>query len=674
MPGKLSSKLKGMIFADRPTIRSGRTSTKDDAQRGLIHDVQATNCYTAGPSTDTPKVSDGQQASTPKRHGSTKHRLHWQKGYVRTDSVEEDTTTHVRVWDDLMGGGACNNEPIKQSVHHHNSTPIRRRKDLGDTSSDERVLLNVGGVRHETHVSTLKNIPNSRLSRLAALHMSSGKGKQEYFFDRHPAVFNSIIDFYRTGELHVPLEVCGAVVKRELDFWQIEELQIKACCWRHYRSYIENQRILNSFNKSLEHEQMKVDLSNLTGWRLVQMKLWLVMDHPRTSRMAMMYGITSFLFVTASIAGFCLETLPSLKPKAVNATNSSCSYADDNKIIYVEHKSNDALNVLDFICTVFFTLELVMRFLVCPKKLRFIRNIMNFIDLLALVPLYVQVIFEQSDLHQNCYLNERYVFEIMFTLRIFRMFRIFHLVKHYQALKVLVYALKASLQELMMLFIFLLLAMLIFATMIYYAERDFLTGTGSRTHFTTIPIGFWWAIITMTTVGYGDVAPSSPVGYVVGTACAVCGVLFMALTFPVISNNFTLFYEHVRSRSLSPRTKTIKQEIESEEDDEEEDDVEEMYTPKQPPDYGSVLLKMQTMSSVNNKPAGISNGSTTAMPACAVQDSTEDKVKPRLSSAVKTCYVPLAKFSENSSMMDIILQEPTDDLFGTNFKPLAQTK
>ncbi|KAK0069431.1 potassium voltage-gated channel protein Shaw [Biomphalaria pfeifferi] len=476
------------------------------------------------------------------------------------------------------------------------------------------------------------------------------------------------------GELHVPLEVCGAVVKRELDFWQIEELQIKACCWRHYRSYIENQRILNSFNKSLEHEQMKVDLSNLTGWRLVQMKLWLVMDHPRTSRMAMMYGITSFLFVTASIAGFCLETLPSLKPKAVNATNSSCSYADDNKIIYVEHKSNDALNVLDFICTVFFTLELVMRFLVCPKKLRFIRNIMNFIDLLALVPLYVQVIFEQSDLHQNCYLNERYVFEIMFTLRIFRMFRIFHLVKHYQALKVLVYALKASLQELMMLFIFLLLAMLIFATMIYYAERDFLTGTGSRTHFTTIPIGFWWAIITMTTVGYGDVAPSSPVGYVVGTACAVCGVLFMALTFPVISNNFTLFYEHVRSRSLSPRTKTIKQEIESEEDDEEEDDVEEMYTPKQPPDYGSVLLKMQTMSSVNNKPAGISNGSTTAMPACAMQDSTEDKVKPRLSSEVKTCYVPLAKFSDNSSMMDIILQEPTDDLFGTNFKPLAQTK
>ncbi|KAH9504654.1 hypothetical protein Btru_062515 [Bulinus truncatus] len=886
MPGKISSKLKGMIFADRPTLRSGRASTKDDAQTGLIHDGPAAQCDGPGTSTGSPRAAGEDQKKPPqKTRGSTKHRLHWQKGYVRTDSVEEDPTTHVRVWDDLMGEAwpATTNRSGPWRPARTTTRPLGKARSWATPAGDERVLLNVGSVRHaDPHVTTLKNIPNSRLSRLAALHVSSGKGKQEYFFDRHPAVFNSIIDFYRTGqvgqdclvivsyivdfyrtgrpclfghcivsyiidfyrtgqvgqacwslcltsltstgqvgqaclvivsyivdfyrtgELHVPLEVCGAVVKRELDFWQIEELQIKACCWRHYRSYIENQRILNSFNKSLEHEQMKIDLSSLTGWKHIQMKLWLIMDHPRTSRMAMvstecqvngahvdglvqaraislkcgskksraensrlrsnnltgrsfakfelvsvtmfglvsvtmfglvsvamfglvsvtmfglvgvtmfglvsvtmfglvsvtmfglvsvtmfglvsvtmvglvsvtmfgvMYGITSFLFVSASIAGFCLETLPSLRPQETNVTNGTCFYADDNKTIYVEHKSNDALNVLDFICTVFFTLELVMRFLVSPKKLRFIRNIMNIIDLLALVPLYVQVIFEQSNLHQNCYLNERFVFEIMFTLRIFRMFRIFHLVKHYQALKVLVYSLKASLQELMMLFIFLLLATLIFATMIYYAERDFLTG--GRTQFTTIPIGFWWAIITMTTVGYGDVAPSTPIGYIVGTICAVCGVLFMALTFPVISNNFTLFYEHVRSRSLSPRTKTIKQEIESDEDEDEED-AEEAYMPKQPPDYGSVLLKMQTMSSVNNKGAGVSNGSTSAVTATSVTmttDSNGDRVKQKQGSEVKTCYVPLAKFSDNSSMMDIILQEPTGELFGANYKPLAQ--
>ncbi|XP_046353503.1 potassium voltage-gated channel subfamily C member 3-like [Haliotis rufescens] len=422
------------------------------------------------------------------------------------------------------------------------NTPLKvRRQSLTD---DEEIVLNVGGVRHETHASTLQNVPNTRLSRLAENHLLGG-GKEEYFFDRHPAVFNSIIDFYRTGELHVPLEVCGAVVKRELDFWQMNEHEIKACCWRHYRSYIENQRILDSFDSSLQKENFNVDLNVLTGWKYWQTKIWLILDHPRTSRLAMIYGITSFLFVALSIAGFCLETLPDLRP--VTNVTTKCNGVDSISSVITSH---EALNIIDLICTVFFTLELILRFTVAPNKLKFVRSPMNIIDLLALVPLYVQIIFERSD-QKACYLNERLVIEILFILRIIRMFRIFHLVKHYQALKVLVYALKASLQELLMLFIFLMIGMLVFATMIYYTERK--DATNPSDTFNTIPVGFWWAIITMTTVGYGDIYPRTPIGYIVGTACSVCGVLLVALTFPVISNNFSLFYTHVRSRSQAPR-------------------------------------------------------------------------------------------------------------------------
>lgn len=67
-------------------------------------------------------------------------------------------------------------------------------------SDDERIVLNVGGVRHETHTSTLQNVPNTRLSNLAEMHAGSSNPKDVYFFDRHPAVFNSIIDYYRTGK------------------------------------------------------------------------------------------------------------------------------------------------------------------------------------------------------------------------------------------------------------------------------------------------------------------------------------------------------------------------------------------------------------------------------------------------------------------------------------------
>ena len=248
--------------------------------------------------------------------------------------------------------------------------------------------------------------------------------------------------------------------------------------------------------------------------------------------------------MVASILGFCLETLPDLRPINVTKVNLTRGCDGKNTTIGYALEPNEALNFLDTICTIFFTAELIVRFSFSPNKFIFVRSAMNIVDLLALVPLYMQFVLN-SDAFQFCYVNERLVFEIMFILRIIRMLRIFHLVRHYQALQILLYALKASLQELLMLSIFLFIGMLIFATMIYYAERQSSGKPGDSFH--TIPIGFWWAIITMTCVGYGDVVPTSPVGYVVGTACSVSGVLMLALTIPVISNNFTLFYMHVRS-------------------------------------------------------------------------------------------------------------------------------
>lgn len=122
-------------------------------------------------------------------------RQHWQEDLTKK-ILKSDFTHKVHVWDETMSS-ATNKEPMRHFMRSQNSTPVR--KTTSTTDEDERVLLNVGGIRHETHVSTLQNVPGSRLSRLADLHQISNRGKHEYFFDRHPAVFNSIIDFYRTG-------------------------------------------------------------------------------------------------------------------------------------------------------------------------------------------------------------------------------------------------------------------------------------------------------------------------------------------------------------------------------------------------------------------------------------------------------------------------------------------
>ena len=173
---------------------------------------------------------------------------------------------------------------------------------------------------------------------------------------------------------------------------------------------------------------------------------------------------------------------------------------------------------------------------------------MNIIDILALLPLYVQDFLQLTD-GFSCLGTNRAFIETIFILRIIRIFRIFHILKHYRALKILVHAIRASVNELLMLAVFLLIGMLIFSTIIFYAEGpDPFAVTHEKVMFPNIPVGFWWSIITMTTVGYGDVYPESTLGCIIGMLCAISGVVLVALTIPVISNNFALFYIHARTR------------------------------------------------------------------------------------------------------------------------------
>ena len=108
-----------------------------------------------------------------------------------------------------------------------------------------------------------------------------------------------------------------------------------------------------------------------------------------------------------------------------------------------------------------------------------------------------------------------------------------------QGLRILGMTIKTSMRELGMFFFFLLVAMVIFSSAAYYAEFGI-----EGTHFRSIPGGFWWAIVTMTTVGYGDMYPVGVMGKLVGTLCVIAGVLTIALPVPVVVANFNNFYRH----------------------------------------------------------------------------------------------------------------------------------
>ena len=118
-----------------------------------------------------------------------------------------------------------------------------------------------------------------------------------------------------------------------------------------------------------------------------------------------------------------------------------------------------------------------------------------------------------------------------------RSLRILKVMQHNVGMRVLQLAMQVSARELGLLLLLLIIGVIIFATMVFFAEFP-----NDDSQFIHIPAGFWWALITMTTVGYGDMVPSTDFGRVVGAVYALTGILVLSLTVPVVASNFHRFY------------------------------------------------------------------------------------------------------------------------------------
>ncbi|XP_045522985.1 potassium voltage-gated channel protein Shaw-like isoform X2 [Pieris brassicae] len=430
--------------------------------------------------------------------------------------------------------------------------------NLLNMDAENRVVLNVGGIRHETYKATLKKIPATRLSRLTEALANYDPVLNEYFFDRHPGVFAQVLNYYRTGKLHYPTDVCGPLFEEELEFWGLDANQVEPCCWMTYTQHRDTQETLAVLDRldldtekpSDEEVARKFGFEEayyngtVSWWQQLKPQMWSLFDEPYSSNAAKIIGVISVFFICVSIISFCLKThpdmrVPVIRNYSVTTANQTQSWALDK----VQTNAHVAFFYIECVCNAWFTLEILVRFISSPNKCEFIKSSVNIIDYIATMSFYIDLILQKYASHvENA--------DILEFFSIIRIMRLFKLTRHSSGLKILIQTFRASAKELTLLVFFLVLGIVIFASLVYYAER---IQTNPHNDFNSIPLGLWWALVTMTTVGYGDMAPKTYVGMFVGALCALAGVLTIALPVPVIVSNFAMYYSHTQARAKLPK-------------------------------------------------------------------------------------------------------------------------
>ena len=305
---------------------------------------------------------------------------------------------------------------------------------MGDCG--ERVVINVSGLRVETRLVTLQRFPDTLLGDSRRRDRYFDSLRNEYFFERNRACFDAILYYYQSaGRLRRPANVPMDVFLDEITFYQLGDAVIDK-----YRQ-----------DEGFSREQDRPLPSNL-----LQRRVWLLFEHPDSSLAARLIAIVSVAVILLSIVTFCLETLPDMRrqrstqqhvTRNVTAATSLTTFANVSGVIVVDKDSpidfSDPFFVIETLCIVWFSAEFLIRFAASPDHLAFFCDVMNIIDLLAILPYFITLGTEMADEGGEERPNQAMSLAVLRVIRLVRVFRIFKLSRHSKGLQILGQTIKA---------------------------------------------------------------------------------------------------------------------------------------------------------------------------------------------------------------------------------------
>lgn len=356
----------------------------------------------------------------------------------------------------------------------------------------QSININVGGKVFHIPKKCAVKYPQSRIgslvlcrdrAKLFKLCDDYSVRKNEFFFDRDPAFFHHVFHFYTSGVLWIVQEMCPVNFEEEIDYWGLNLKDTQLCCWMVFQEKLDEVKDDLKVERELMAE-IKVKYDDECFKQMVfgslRNTLWNVVENPYSSTQAKAFSVISNLFVLFSIVALALNTVKELHKYRI--------------------KDRTHMEWVEIITIVFFTLEYLIRLVTTPNIKVFLKSGLNFVDMVAVVPYFIQIVSEafcdaedlnaQEELRTMAQVSK--VSHVLKVVKLLRIFRILKLARHSTGMRAFGFTLRQCYQQACCIFLFIAMGIFTFSALLHSAERE---TEGSP--ISSIPDAWWWAAVSI---------------------------------------------------------------------------------------------------------------------------------------------------------------------------------